>query len=324
MSAWSGYEPFGSLLPGRNYSSGSYRFGFNGQEKDNEVYGSEGTSYTAEFWQYDPRAGRRWNLDPVTNAGVSGYHGLMNNPVWMKDPSGANAIDYKDENGKLLGSDGTTMKGTRTMTGKQWESIRGNKNFFENGQFNARGRAELYVKSNPFEASPSSGGFGGSGKGPDVSLTIENRESDEFSNFFFEGKVTRFDNITYGSGFANLTLAQEKTDGSTSIEAGGTLGLGPVEFSGSTSNQLDVSGMVAVTARNKTVGLGTSQQDGLLLSWSATTDTRSVNGGIARVGTTIATKPSPQLVGVGVIVLMVSQPELWPAIPPIARGIIMR
>ena len=29
-----GYEPFGSLLPGRNYSSDAYRFGFQGQEKE--------------------------------------------------------------------------------------------------------------------------------------------------------------------------------------------------------------------------------------------------------------------------------------------------
>ena len=43
-----------------------YRYGFNGQEKDNEVYG-EGNSYTAEFWEYDPRLGRRWNCDPVSN-----------------------------------------------------------------------------------------------------------------------------------------------------------------------------------------------------------------------------------------------------------------
>ena len=31
-----GYEAFGSLLPGRNYSSDAYRFGFNGKENDNE------------------------------------------------------------------------------------------------------------------------------------------------------------------------------------------------------------------------------------------------------------------------------------------------
>lgn len=83
-----GYEPFGSLLPGRNYSSDAYRFGFNGQEKDNEVYGSEGTSYTAEFWQYDPRVARRWNLDPVVAPWESGYAAFRNNPIFLNDPSG--------------------------------------------------------------------------------------------------------------------------------------------------------------------------------------------------------------------------------------------
>lgn len=35
------YDAFGSLLRGRNFSSSSYRFGLNGQEKDDEVYGAE-------------------------------------------------------------------------------------------------------------------------------------------------------------------------------------------------------------------------------------------------------------------------------------------
>ncbi|MCW5897757.1 MAG: hypothetical protein KIT10_00695 [Flavobacteriales bacterium] len=83
-----GYEPFGSLLPGRNYSSDAYRFGFNGQEKDNEVYGSEGTSYTAEFWQYDPRVGRRWNIDPMSRSCESPYAVFSNNPIVLVDPNG--------------------------------------------------------------------------------------------------------------------------------------------------------------------------------------------------------------------------------------------
>ncbi len=49
------YEPGGPLLPGRNYSSASHSRGFTGQMKDDEIYGATGTSYTAEFWQYDPR-----------------------------------------------------------------------------------------------------------------------------------------------------------------------------------------------------------------------------------------------------------------------------
>ncbi len=85
---WHGYEPFGSLLPGRNYSSGSYRFGFNSQEKDDEVYGSAGTSMTAEFWQYDTRTGRRWNLDPKPQIAISDYAVMGDNPILYYDPLG--------------------------------------------------------------------------------------------------------------------------------------------------------------------------------------------------------------------------------------------
>jgi RHS repeat-associated protein len=60
-----GYEPFGSLLPGRNYSSGSYRFGFQGQESDGEVNG-ERNSYAYEYRMHDPRVGRLLSLDPLS------------------------------------------------------------------------------------------------------------------------------------------------------------------------------------------------------------------------------------------------------------------
>jgi len=83
-----GYEPFGSLLPGRNYSSDSYRFGFNGQEKVDEVNGSAGTHNTALFWEYDTRIGRRWNLDPKPNPSVSQYACFANNPIWFIDVLG--------------------------------------------------------------------------------------------------------------------------------------------------------------------------------------------------------------------------------------------
>ena len=65
----------------------SYLFGFNGQEKDNELYG-EGNAYTAEFWEYDPRIGRRWNLDPVFNPIESPYATFHNGPIFYSDPNG--------------------------------------------------------------------------------------------------------------------------------------------------------------------------------------------------------------------------------------------
>lgn len=61
-----GYEPFGSLLPGRNYSSDSYRFGFNGKENDNEVFGSTGTFQDYGKRAYDTRVGRLISIDPYT------------------------------------------------------------------------------------------------------------------------------------------------------------------------------------------------------------------------------------------------------------------
>jgi len=36
---------------------GGYRYFFNGQEADNEVFG-EGVGLSAEFWQYDTRLGK--------------------------------------------------------------------------------------------------------------------------------------------------------------------------------------------------------------------------------------------------------------------------
>lgn len=59
------YEPFGSLLPGRNFSSGSYRYLFQGQEHDDELYGSVGTSYSYEYRMHDARVGRFLSIDPL-------------------------------------------------------------------------------------------------------------------------------------------------------------------------------------------------------------------------------------------------------------------
>ncbi len=63
------------------------RFGFNGQEKDNEVTGT-GNSMTAEYWQYDSRLGRRWNVDPVIKIFESPYATFSNNPILLKDING--------------------------------------------------------------------------------------------------------------------------------------------------------------------------------------------------------------------------------------------
>ena len=68
-------------------TAGRYRYGFGGQEMTNEIKGV-GNSYTAEFWEYDPRLGRRWNLDPRPVTGISEYSVFGNNPIRFNDPQG--------------------------------------------------------------------------------------------------------------------------------------------------------------------------------------------------------------------------------------------
>ena len=72
-------------MPGRNFSSNSYRYGFNGQEKSDEI--ADGLT-TALFWEYDSRTGRRWNTDPEDEPFESPYACLNNSPIFKTDPLG--------------------------------------------------------------------------------------------------------------------------------------------------------------------------------------------------------------------------------------------
>ena len=67
------YFPFGMLLPNTNIdpttgallADGDYRYGFQGQEMDNEIKG-EGNSVNYKYRMHDPRIGRFFAVDPLT------------------------------------------------------------------------------------------------------------------------------------------------------------------------------------------------------------------------------------------------------------------
>lgn len=65
------------------------RYGFNGQEKVDEI--APGHT-TAEYWEYDSRLGRRWNQDPKPNPSISNYATFANNPIWFSDAKGDTII----------------------------------------------------------------------------------------------------------------------------------------------------------------------------------------------------------------------------------------
>ena len=62
--SYNDYYPFGYALPGRSASSSNYRYGFQGQEKDDEIKG-EGLSVNYKHRMHDPRVGRFFAVDPL-------------------------------------------------------------------------------------------------------------------------------------------------------------------------------------------------------------------------------------------------------------------
>jgi len=110
------YYAFGMEMPGRKYqSASSHRYGFNGQEKDDEIAGS-GNILTAEYWEYDARIGRRWNEDPVVFDWQSPYACFNNNPIYFSDPKGLEGEPPKKGDTKT-NEDGTV----NTYDGKDWQ-----------------------------------------------------------------------------------------------------------------------------------------------------------------------------------------------------------
>jgi len=98
VTSFSDYYPFGMQMPGRNGSMGDYRFGYNGQEKDDEVKGN-GNSLSFKYRIYDPRLGKFLSEDPLTKSypWYTPYQFAGNTPIWAKDLEGAEP-EYGPEN----------------------------------------------------------------------------------------------------------------------------------------------------------------------------------------------------------------------------------
>ncbi len=86
------YYPFGMQMPGRKYSSASYRFGFNGKEKDKEV--SATTTYDYGFRIYSPALGRFLSVDPLTGnyPWYTPYQFAGNTPIQAIDLDGLEPV----------------------------------------------------------------------------------------------------------------------------------------------------------------------------------------------------------------------------------------
>jgi len=83
------YYPFGFEMPGRIYTGGGYRYGFNGKEQDPETYG-KGNIYDYGFRIYNPRIGKFLSVDPLTASfpWYTPYQFAGNKPIWAIDLDG--------------------------------------------------------------------------------------------------------------------------------------------------------------------------------------------------------------------------------------------
>jgi RHS repeat-associated protein len=85
------YYPFGMVMPNRTATSGNYRYGFNGKEKDDEISGGiEGADYDYGARIYDSRIGRFLSIDSKFKLSpeLTPYRFGLNNPIIFKDNDG--------------------------------------------------------------------------------------------------------------------------------------------------------------------------------------------------------------------------------------------
>ncbi len=111
-----------------------YRYGFNGKEKDDEVYGT-GNQYDYGFRIYNPRIGKFLSVDPLTKEypWYTPYQFAGNMPIWAIDRDG---LEEEIVITLLSSSTGTIQK-----TKVDWRDIEGTV-----GEHGPKGTGTLYVK----------------------------------------------------------------------------------------------------------------------------------------------------------------------------------
>jgi len=97
ITSVSDYYPFGSLMPERHWQSTSYRFGFNGKERDKEGMGGGGSTYDYGFRIYNGQIGRFLSVDPIAKnfPFYSPYQFAGNKPIIAIDLDGREELDYR-------------------------------------------------------------------------------------------------------------------------------------------------------------------------------------------------------------------------------------
>jgi RHS repeat-associated protein len=89
VKSYTDYYAFGMVMPGRQFNSGSYRYGYNGKENDNEVKGT-GVQQNYGMRIYDTRIAKFLSIDPLIKdyPELTPYQYASNNPIANIDIDG--------------------------------------------------------------------------------------------------------------------------------------------------------------------------------------------------------------------------------------------
>jgi len=148
--SYNDYYPFGQLVPNRHGSSSAYRYGFQGQEKDDEIKG-EGNSLNYTFRMHDPRVGRFFARDPLSSKYpyLTPYQFSSNQPIHAQELEGCeSASEIQPYVGVSLnwGSNNKSVSLTGHATGNvgNWQgSVGGSVTLFEQFYSTGKGGVEF-------------------------------------------------------------------------------------------------------------------------------------------------------------------------------------
>ncbi|WP_243396857.1 polymorphic toxin type 23 domain-containing protein, partial [Flavobacterium pectinovorum] len=137
----------------RHQDSKEYRYGFQGQEKDDEIRGGDGNSLNYTFRMHDARIGRFFAMDPLTKKYpyLTPYQFSSNQPIHAKELEGCeSAAEIKPYVGVSLnwGSNNKSISLTGHTTGNigNWQgSVGGSVTLYE--QFYNTGKGGFEFKA---------------------------------------------------------------------------------------------------------------------------------------------------------------------------------
>ncbi len=99
------YYPYGKLIENRTWEAEDARFGFQGQERDDEIAGA-GNSLSTLFRQNSPLYGGWLSIDPLADKypGISPYVSMGCNPIMMTDILGLSPEEVMNKAYQYIGT----------------------------------------------------------------------------------------------------------------------------------------------------------------------------------------------------------------------------